>query len=301
MNDSSKSPSDLEIDRVIAVARRDSRCVTGSETRALCEEIERLRREMEKMRLKSRQLESGGPVMTEDRKTSDAEALAWIRRKLELPEDAQMFTGTNTIAGALHVVCDHAHGYRTYVEAFRCNDKQGEIARLAVKVAQLQADNARLTEELQLSKKGESDQVNHWRIKAQCYGNIVRGCTPALEASGFPVDCTRADGAVGGIARAVLAMHAAMTQLRQEKGRLEASLSEHGESTDARCDECQKSTGKDWRIGLSVKPKYRPEAGVVLDVLPSGTAGIVDETGVLKIRLISGTVILRGADDWVTA
>ena len=31
------------IDQIIATARRDSRCVSGSETRALCDEIERLR------------------------------------------------------------------------------------------------------------------------------------------------------------------------------------------------------------------------------------------------------------------
>ncbi len=33
-----------DIDRIIAVCRHDSRCVSGSERRALCDEIERLRR-----------------------------------------------------------------------------------------------------------------------------------------------------------------------------------------------------------------------------------------------------------------
>lgn len=60
------------------------------------------------------------------------------------------------------------------------------------------------------------------------------------------------------------------------------------------CERCLREAVRQYRESLD-------EAGVVLDVLPSGTAGIVDETGVLKIRLISGTVILRGADDWVTA
>lgn len=32
-----------DIDQIIATARRDSRCVSGAETRALCDEIERLR------------------------------------------------------------------------------------------------------------------------------------------------------------------------------------------------------------------------------------------------------------------
>jgi len=66
------------------------------------------------------------------------------------------------------------------------------------------------------------------------------------------------------------------------------------------------AVSNDWRVGLSVQPKYRGDplhyvGGVVLEVFPPGTAGIIDETGVLKIRLASGTVILRGADEWVTA
>lgn len=38
-----------DIDRIIATARKDSRCVSGAETRALCNEIERLRAEMAKI------------------------------------------------------------------------------------------------------------------------------------------------------------------------------------------------------------------------------------------------------------
>lgn len=61
-----------------------------------------------------------------------------------------------------------------------------------------------------------------------------------------------------------------------------------------------------WRIGLTVKPKYRNdplhyEQGTVIDVLPDGTAGLFDKAGVLKIRMETGSVILRRADDWITA
>lgn len=61
-----------------------------------------------------------------------AEEAAWIRRKLGLPEDCPFLGGPPSVAGAMHVVCSNAHGYTTYIEAFRCDDKQGEIARLAV-------------------------------------------------------------------------------------------------------------------------------------------------------------------------
>jgi hypothetical protein len=61
------------------------------------------------------------------------EALAWIRQKLDLPENVEMFAGGDSIAGKLHNLCFDAHGYQTYIVAFKCDDKQGEIARLTVR------------------------------------------------------------------------------------------------------------------------------------------------------------------------
>lgn len=62
----------------------------------------------------------------------------------------------------------------------------------------------------------------------------------------------------------------------------------------------------DWRVGLSCKPKYRHddlwyERGIIVAVEPSGTAGLVDPSGILRIKMESGGVILRRADEWVTA
>lgn len=62
-------------------------------------------------------------------------ALAWIRTKLKLPDDAQMFSGDRTIAGALHVWDSHQHGYMAYIAAYKCNNKQGEIGRLSARLA----------------------------------------------------------------------------------------------------------------------------------------------------------------------
>jgi hypothetical protein len=73
------------------------------------------------------------------------EEMAWIRRKINVPEDAQMFVGApNTIAGALHVLSSNAHGYITYIKAFKCDDKEGEIARLTVERDAALAEVARL-------------------------------------------------------------------------------------------------------------------------------------------------------------
>jgi len=63
---------------------------------------------------------------------------------------------------------------------------------------------------------------------------------------------------------------------------------------------------KDWRIGVSVKPKFRGhelhyERGKVLDVGPSGTGGLIDRTGILKIEMESGFTFWARADEWITA
>ena len=57
---------------------------------------------------------------------------AWVCRKIGIPEDSRLLSGDQTVAGTLHVLTSHAHGYKTYIAAFRCDDKQGEIARLTV-------------------------------------------------------------------------------------------------------------------------------------------------------------------------
>lgn len=65
------------------------------------------------------------------------EEALWIRRKLELPDDTEFLSGKQSLAGQMHVVCSDAFGYRTYIKAYKCDDKQGEIARLTVRNAEL--------------------------------------------------------------------------------------------------------------------------------------------------------------------
>ena len=93
--------------------------------------------------------------------------LAWIRKKLELPEDAQMFSGEHTIAGALHSLSHEAHGYRTYITAYRCEDKQGEIARQSVKITELKSALA-----------AERDHVTRLEVlyREYCKQNPFCGC-----------------------------------------------------------------------------------------------------------------------------
>lgn len=81
--------------------------------------------------------------------------MAWVRAKLRLPEGSQMFSGHDTIAEMLHVWDSHQHGYMAYIEAYKCNDKQGEIARQAAKIrerelqlTELKADRDRLLDRL---------------------------------------------------------------------------------------------------------------------------------------------------------
>lgn len=64
---------------------------------------------------------------------------------------------------------------------------------------------------------------------------------------------------------------------------------------------------RDWRIGLSVKPKYRTHEryyeppALVVDTRPNGTNGIADQNGILCIKTMEGTVLLVPSEEWITA
>jgi len=76
-------------------------------------------------------------------------------------------------------------------------DKCGAYVRFAGATAEAELDNMRV--EIERLRK----DCEHWTVKAKCYGDIVHGCTPALEAAGFPVDRFGESGSIGGIRRAV--------------------------------------------------------------------------------------------------
>jgi hypothetical protein len=97
--------------------------------------------------------------------------LAWIRRKLGLPPDADMFSGDHTIAGMLHVWDSRQHGYQTYIEVHKCEDKQGEIARQAKRIMELEtiARNAKHV----LERIKHIDQTNHNCRACQLYADIA--------------------------------------------------------------------------------------------------------------------------------
>ena len=81
----------------------------------------------------------------------------WVRVKLGIPEDTPFSSGDGeTLCGTMHVVCSHAHGYDTYIVSNKCNDKQGEIARQAVRIAELEIENARLESQSVLAKVREA-------------------------------------------------------------------------------------------------------------------------------------------------
>jgi hypothetical protein len=67
------------------------------------------------------------------------------------------------------------------------------------------------------------EQCEHWRVKAQCYGDMVHGVSPALAAAGFPVEEYAKDGNVGAIARAVAKMRDALAALKAKYERLLAA------------------------------------------------------------------------------
>ena len=63
-----------------------------------------------------------------------------------------------------------------------------------------------------------------WRIKAKCYGDMVHGCSPALEAAGCPVDASGKGGAVKGIKDAVEVLVARLAAAEKRAEELEAIM-----------------------------------------------------------------------------
>ena len=65
----------------------------------------------------------------------------WVCRKLGLPENATW----QILYGQMHITCSDAYGMKAYIKAYKCDDKQGEIARLSVQLdtATRERDEAR--------------------------------------------------------------------------------------------------------------------------------------------------------------
>jgi hypothetical protein len=67
------------------------------------------------------------------------EEALWVRRKLGLAASTPFVSGGGyTLAGRLHVLCAHSDSFELYVSTYKCDDKQGAIARLSRELAQAQ-------------------------------------------------------------------------------------------------------------------------------------------------------------------
>lgn len=64
----------------------------------------------------------------------------WVRKKIGVPESAII----GDVQGALHVLCSNAHGMTEYINAGKCDDKEGQIARQSVEIVKLKAELAAL-------------------------------------------------------------------------------------------------------------------------------------------------------------
>lgn len=73
---------------------------------------------------------------------------AWVRRKLEIPEDTGFLYGDVTLAGTMHNVWSGYRGYHNYIAAEKCDDKMGKIARQSVEIDSLKEQVAQLEAEV---------------------------------------------------------------------------------------------------------------------------------------------------------
>ena len=96
---------------------------------------------------------------------------AWVRRKLEIPEDTGFLSGDVTLAGTMHNVWSGYRGYHNYIAAEKCDDKMGKIARQSVEidslkeqVAQLEAEVTRLRNALEtfIAEHEECEDGDGW-------------------------------------------------------------------------------------------------------------------------------------------
>lgn len=85
---------------------------------------------------------------------------------------------------------------------------------LASALLALDEENAGLRADNE-SQSYKGNSVAHWWAKAHAYGGMVHGCGPILAAAGHPIDASQADGAVGGIGRAVASLVAERDELRR--------------------------------------------------------------------------------------
>ena len=122
---------------------------------------------------------------------------AWVRRKLEIPEDTGFLSGDVTLAGTMHNVWSGYRGYHKYIAAEKCDDKMGKIARQSVEidslkeqVAQLEAEVLRLREALDSVQQvaNRSDGIAGWHLNGDIasWGSILPEVEDALSTPFTP-------------------------------------------------------------------------------------------------------------------
>jgi len=87
---------------------------------------------------------------------------------------------------------------------------KGEIERLSAALKKMLGRAETAEAEIERLRA----EVEHWRVKAECYGGMVHGITPVLAKAGFPVEEFAKDGNLGAIPRAVSRMAAEVERLK---------------------------------------------------------------------------------------
>lgn len=165
--------------------------------------------------LEARDLQLKEQQATISRLTAENERLIKFKEQhLLCLNSIEKLTGERNPEG-LDVVADaldkHDANQRVAINILR-----EEITRLNENHLEIAMHRNYATLEQQASISRLEEEVQHWKVKATCYGNIVHGCSPALEAAGFPVDASNADGRVGGIRRSVESMAKELAEARKQ-------------------------------------------------------------------------------------
>ncbi len=104
---------------------------------------------------------------------------------------------------------DHRSSASPHEACFPCQAARAVFAEAKLAQSEATATAAEEVAERQRERAKEAEsEIDHWRVKAKCYGDMVHGCSPALAAAGFPVDASGPGGGVEGVKRSVDALKA---------------------------------------------------------------------------------------------
>ncbi len=132
----------------------------------------------------------------------------------------------------------------------------------AAQIRRLRDENAKLLEERDAAIL-RAEGMDHYRIKAKCYGDMVHGVSPALAEAGFPVEEFTKDGNVGAVRRSVERLKTAYDSVRFENAKLRRILKDSLSMEQRSIMVSPGNWERRFRVGIKDKDWYATEDAAI--------------------------------------